>query len=180
MPLRGGGPLVPVNVTTRRGAAICALLRRQCCFSRCIFRQRPAGTGPSGFWLTAILGIAGSIAATFIGQALGLYSEGHPAGFIASIIGGGDSASQFNRIAQSAPTDVLAKGLAAAFGSDQTPAIGNMAGQLFAQSNGAQQVQDVVNQANDVHPDVANVLGQFYAQHKGLINTLGGIAARWR
>jgi uncharacterized membrane protein YeaQ/YmgE (transglycosylase-associated protein family) len=45
------------------------------------------GTGPSGFWLTAILGIAGSIAATFIGQALGLYPEGHPAGFTASIIG---------------------------------------------------------------------------------------------
>ena len=35
----------------------------------------------------------------------------------------------------------------------------------------------MVNHANDVHPDVANVLGQFYAQHKGLINTLGGIAA---
>ncbi len=45
------------------------------------------GTGPSGFWLTAILGIAGSIAATFIGQALGLYPEGHLAGFIASVIG---------------------------------------------------------------------------------------------
>ena len=75
--------------------------------------------------------------------------------------------------------------LATAFASDRTPAIGNMAGQLFAQSNAAQQaaqltpqpVQDVVNHANDVHPDVANLLGQFYAQHKGLINTLGGVAA---
>jgi uncharacterized membrane protein YeaQ/YmgE (transglycosylase-associated protein family) len=45
------------------------------------------GTGPSGFWLTAILGIAGAIAATFIGQAMGFYPEGHPAGFIASILG---------------------------------------------------------------------------------------------
>lgn len=52
-----------------------------------IARAVTPGTGPSGFWLTAILGIAGSIAATFIGQALGLYPEGHPAGFIASIIG---------------------------------------------------------------------------------------------
>ena len=50
-------------------------------------------------------------------------------------IGGGNGASQFNEIAQSAPSDVLARGLAAAFASDQTPAIGNMAGQLFAQSN---------------------------------------------
>lgn len=45
------------------------------------------GSGPSGFWLTAILGIAGALAATFIGQAMGLYSEGQPAGFIASILG---------------------------------------------------------------------------------------------
>ncbi len=40
-----------------------------------------------------------------------------------------------------------------------------------------QQVQDVVNHASEVHPGVADQLGQFYAQHRGLINTLGGIAA---
>jgi uncharacterized membrane protein YeaQ/YmgE (transglycosylase-associated protein family) len=45
------------------------------------------GGGPSGFWLTAILGIAGALAATFVGQMLGFYPEGHPAGFIASVIG---------------------------------------------------------------------------------------------
>lgn len=45
------------------------------------------GTGPTGFWLTAILGIAGALAATFLGQLMGLYSEGHPAGFIASVLG---------------------------------------------------------------------------------------------
>ena len=45
------------------------------------------GGGPSGFWLTAILGIAGALAATFIGQMVGFYPEGHPAGFIASVIG---------------------------------------------------------------------------------------------
>ena len=52
-----------------------------------IARAITPGAGPSGFWLTAILGIAGSIAASFIGQLTGLYPEGHPAGFIASIIG---------------------------------------------------------------------------------------------
>jgi hypothetical protein len=139
-------------------------------------------------------------------------------------ISGNSSTQQFGQVAQNAPSDVLAKGLSAAFASDQTPAIGNMAGQLFGQSNGAQQagmlnqligalgpgvmaglaggvlgrvmspgqtqitpeqasqltpqqVQDVVNHANDVHPGVADQLGQFYAQHRGLINTLGGIAA---
>lgn len=45
------------------------------------------GAGPGGFWLTAILGIGGSIAATFIGQALGFYSPGNSAGFFASIVG---------------------------------------------------------------------------------------------
>jgi uncharacterized membrane protein YeaQ/YmgE (transglycosylase-associated protein family) len=45
------------------------------------------GSGPSGFWLTAILGIAGALAATFIGQLMGFYPEGHPAGFIASVLG---------------------------------------------------------------------------------------------
>ncbi len=137
---------------------------------------------------------------------------------------GGSGTQQFGQIAQNAPSDVLAKGLSAAFASDQTPPIGNMVGQLFGQSNGAQQagmlnqllgalgpgvmaglaggalgrvmspgqtqitpeqasqltpqqVQDVVNHANEVHPGVADQLGQFYAQHRGLINTLGGIAA---
>lgn len=136
----------------------------------------------------------------------------------------GSGSQQFGQVAQNAPSDVLAKGLAAAFASEQTPAVGNMVGQLYAQSNGAQQagmlnqliaalgpsvmgglaggalgrvmspgqtqitpdqaaqltpqqVQDVVNHANEVHPGVADELGQFYAQHRGLINTLGGIAA---
>ena len=139
-------------------------------------------------------------------------------------VSGGGGAQHFGQIAQNAPSDVLAKGLSAAFASDQTPAIGNMVGQLFGQSNGAQQagmlnqlisalgpgvmgglaggvlgramspgqtqitpeqasqltpqqVQDVVNHANEMHPGVADQLGQFYAQHRGLINTLGGIAA---
>lgn len=136
----------------------------------------------------------------------------------------GGGSQQFGQVAQNAPSDVLAKGLSAAFASEQTPAVGNMVGQLFAQSNSAQQagmlnqligalgpgvmgglaggvlgrvispgqtqitpdqaaqltpqqVQDVVNHANEVHPGVADQLGQFYAQHRGLINTLGGIAA---
>jgi uncharacterized membrane protein YeaQ/YmgE (transglycosylase-associated protein family) len=45
------------------------------------------GKGPSGFFLTSALGIAGSIGATYLGQALRLYPEGHAAGFIASMIG---------------------------------------------------------------------------------------------
>jgi len=45
------------------------------------------GNQRMGFILTALLGIAGSLAATFIGQAMGWYAAGEPAGFISSLIG---------------------------------------------------------------------------------------------
>jgi hypothetical protein len=52
---------------------------------------------------------------------------------------GNVSEQQFDQVAQNAPPDVLAAGLAGAFRSDQTPAIGQMVGQLFGNSNGSQQ-----------------------------------------
>jgi uncharacterized membrane protein YeaQ/YmgE (transglycosylase-associated protein family) len=45
------------------------------------------GGGPGGFFITAALGIAGSLAATFLGQATGLYAAGQSAGFIGAVIG---------------------------------------------------------------------------------------------
>jgi uncharacterized membrane protein YeaQ/YmgE (transglycosylase-associated protein family) len=45
------------------------------------------GTQKLGIILTAVLGIAGSFVAGLLGQALGWYSAGEGAGFIASIIG---------------------------------------------------------------------------------------------
>lgn len=45
------------------------------------------GTQSLGIILTAVLGIAGSFAAGFIGQALGWYQAGQGAGFIGSVIG---------------------------------------------------------------------------------------------
>ncbi|MDO5653225.1 MAG: GlsB/YeaQ/YmgE family stress response membrane protein [Brachymonas sp.] len=47
----------------------------------------PGKKEPSGFILTSLLGIAGSIAASFLGQTLGLYPAGSGAGFIASVLG---------------------------------------------------------------------------------------------
>lgn len=44
------------------------------------------GSGPSGFILTTVLGIAGALAATF-GQLLHLYQPGQSAGFIGAVIG---------------------------------------------------------------------------------------------
>ena len=45
------------------------------------------GRDPGGFLVTAAIGIAGSLLATYGGQALGLYRAGEPAGFIGSIVG---------------------------------------------------------------------------------------------
>jgi uncharacterized membrane protein YeaQ/YmgE (transglycosylase-associated protein family) len=45
------------------------------------------GTQSLGIILTAVLGIAGSFLAGFAGQAMGWYTQGEPAGFIASVVG---------------------------------------------------------------------------------------------
>lgn len=45
------------------------------------------GTQALGFILTTLLGIAGSFVAGFAGQMLGLYAQGQPVGYIASVIG---------------------------------------------------------------------------------------------
>ena len=45
------------------------------------------GHDPGGIIVTMLLGIAGSILAGFLGRAVGWYSEGQSAGFIASILG---------------------------------------------------------------------------------------------
>ena len=42
---------------------------------------------PKGFILTALLGIVGAFAATYLGQAVGWYHAGESAGFIGAIVG---------------------------------------------------------------------------------------------
>ncbi len=45
------------------------------------------GKDPGGILLTIIIGIAGSIGATFLGQLIGWYKPGESAGFIMSVVG---------------------------------------------------------------------------------------------
>ena len=45
------------------------------------------GRDPGGWIVTILIGLAGSFIGTYLGQALGLYRAGEPAGFIASIVG---------------------------------------------------------------------------------------------
>ncbi len=52
-----------------------------------IARFLKPGNDGMGFILTTVLGIAGSFAATYGGQALGLYQPGQTAGFIGALVG---------------------------------------------------------------------------------------------
>ena len=45
------------------------------------------GKEPTGFLITIIIGIAGSVLAYYLGKAIGWYGEGQTPGFIASVIG---------------------------------------------------------------------------------------------
>ena len=45
------------------------------------------GSDPGGFFVTALLGMGGALAATFLGRFIGLYGPGQGAGFLASVIG---------------------------------------------------------------------------------------------
>ena len=47
----------------------------------------PGRNEPSGFILTTLLGIVGAVAATWLGQALGLYRSGEGAGLIGATVG---------------------------------------------------------------------------------------------
>jgi uncharacterized membrane protein YeaQ/YmgE (transglycosylase-associated protein family) len=45
------------------------------------------GKDPGGCIITTLIGIAGSAVGAYLGQALGLYQVGEPAGFIGAVIG---------------------------------------------------------------------------------------------
>ncbi|MDB5542146.1 MAG: conserved hypothetical rane protein [Devosia sp.] len=45
------------------------------------------GPKPRGFILTTVLGIVGALVATYLGQAIGWYQAGQPAGFFGAIVG---------------------------------------------------------------------------------------------
>lgn len=67
-----------------------------------------------------------------LGGLLRQYAGGVPAATPANVD------DDFDQLAQAAPQSAISDGLAAAFRSDQTPPFGNMAAQLFGQSNGRQ------------------------------------------
>ena len=52
-----------------------------------IARAVMPGEQKFGWIMTAVLGVAGSFLASFVGKAMGMYADGSPAGWIASVIG---------------------------------------------------------------------------------------------
>ncbi len=52
-----------------------------------VARMLKPGNDSMGWIMTAVLGIAGSFVAQYLGAALGLYAPGQAAGFIASVVG---------------------------------------------------------------------------------------------
>ena len=79
----------------------------------------------------------------------------------------------FDQLAQSAPQPALAEGLAEAFRSNQTPAFGNMVGQLFGQSNGSQRSGILNMLISTLGP---SLVGQFLSRRgaSGLGSLLSG------
>ena len=45
------------------------------------------GHDPGGFFVTALIGMVGGWLGGWIGRALGWYGDGHPAGFVMSVVG---------------------------------------------------------------------------------------------
>lgn len=45
------------------------------------------GRDPGGCIITMLLGVAGSFVASYLGEKMGWYEQGQPAGFIASVVG---------------------------------------------------------------------------------------------
>ena len=52
-----------------------------------VARALKPGDDSAGFIVTTLIGIAGSLIATYVGQAMGWYTAGQGAGFIASVVG---------------------------------------------------------------------------------------------
>jgi hypothetical protein len=82
----------------------------------------------------------------------------------------------FNQAAQGAPAGLLTEGLAAMFRSDQTPAFGQMAGQLFGQANPTQQAGMLNQMITSMGPAVLSSLlaGAGGAGLGGLLGKLAG------
>lgn len=71
----------------------------------------------------------------------------------------GQLSEDFSHVAQNVPTDVLSKGLSAAFGSDSTPAAGQMVSQMFGASSPEQRAAMLNQLIAALGPAAGSILG---------------------
>ena len=71
----------------------------------------------------------------------------------------GSLADDFHAVTQNAPTDVISKGLQAALNSNETPAAGQMIGQMFEQSSPEQRAAMLNQLIAALGPSAQGVLG---------------------
>ncbi|GAA0710107.1 hypothetical protein [Dokdonella soli] len=76
----------------------------------------------------------------------------------------GQLADDFSHVAQNVSPDVLSKGLSAALGSDQTPAVGQMVSQMFGASTPEQRAAMLNQLSAALGPAGASVLGGLLGQ----------------
>jgi hypothetical protein len=91
------------------------------------------------------------------------------------VAAGQHAENHFDQAAQAAPTDILSAGLAAMFRSDQTPAFGQMAGQMFGQANPNQQAGMLNSLIASMGPAVLASLLNKDASGAGALGGLGGL-----
>jgi hypothetical protein len=97
-------------------------------------------------------------------------------GLLQQFLGGNqapDAIDHFERVAQEATPDQLSQGLTAMFNSDQTPAFGQMAAQLFGQANPEQQA----GMFNQLLIGAAPALGSLLGSEQGA--GLGGVLSQF-
>jgi hypothetical protein len=68
------------------------------------------------------------------------------------------SEEHFEQVSREAPPDVVGRGLAGAFASDQTPPFGNLVSHLFGKSNGQQQAGLLNQLLGSVNPSMLSGL----------------------
>lgn len=56
------------------------------------------GQEPVGFWVPALMGMAGALLVFWLGQMAGWYRSGQPLGFVAGVIGASLAVSAFNTL----------------------------------------------------------------------------------
>lgn len=81
----------------------------------------------------------------------------------------GQLADDFNHVAGNVPSDILSKGLAAAFGSSQTPAAGQMVSQMFGASSPEQRAAMLNQLIAALGPAAGSILGGALGQSNATV-----------